>query len=496
MRRPLLIFILLLICYAYVLPRWSDWNQNSRLNLVLAIVDDGTVSIDRYVANTGDYAVYNGRTYSDKPPGLSLLAVPIYMVLSPILDWPLLRDRLQSLGGSGALESTLREDGSGLQPDKVRFALVQYVLTLAVVATTAAALGVVFYLTLLRFGVGPTPAAFGALAYGLGTSAAPYAGNFYAHQLTAALLLGAFYVAWPRDDEQGRPAYARGLLCGLLLGWAVISEYPVALLGAVIGIYALVRRGWRWIGPLVVGGTLPIALLVVYDLAAFGTPLPIGYAHSALWQEQHTTGFMSITMPRLEALWGLTFGGFRGLFVRAPWLLLALPAYIVWRRSGAYRAEWWVLLLAPLILILFYGSSVMWWGGFAAGPRYIVPMIPFLALPAAWLAARLAERTIGRAAVAALVIVSIALVWSEALAAQLFPSDAIRNPWTGYVLPAWAAGDIARNLGMALGLAGPLSLAPLFVIALAITALILAGPRRQKVHQPVGVGLSGALQND
>lgn len=476
MRRPLLIFALLLTCYAYVLPRWSDWNQNSRLNLVLALVDDRTVSIDRYVANTGDYALYGGRAYTDKPPGLSFMALPIYMALSPILDLPPVRERLQALAGGAAFGGTLREDGSGLREDKVRFAIVQYTLTLVVVATAAAALGVLLYLALGRLGVPPAVAAAGALAYGLGTSAAPYAGNFYAHQLVAALLFGAFLVAWPRDGEASRPAPAAALLCGLLLGWAVISEYPAALPAAAIGLYALARRGWRWLAPLAISGALPLALLVAYDMAAFGTPLPIGYAHSALWQDQHTTGFMSITAPQLDALWGLTFGAFRGLFVRAPWLLLALPAYVVWWRSGERRAEWWLLLIAPAALTLFYGSSAMWWGGFAAGPRYIVPIIPFLALPAAWLLARLWAWPAARAAAAAVVALSIALVWAEAVAGQLFPSDAVRNTWTGYVLPAWSAGDIARNLGMALGLAGPLSLAPLAAIALAGAALLLLAP--------------------
>ncbi len=483
MRRPGLIFALLLICYAYVLPRWADWNQNSRLNLVLAIVDDGTVSIDRYVANTGDYALIDGRAYTDKPPGISLLALPIYMALSPLLDLPPVRAQLEQIGGGAAFGATLNETGTGLRSDKIRFALVQYVLTLVVVATVAALLGVLLYLALLRLGLSPLAAALGALAYGLGTSAAPYAGNFYAHQLVAALLFGAFLLAWPRPDEPDGPALARGLLSGLLLGWAVISEYPVVLPAAIIGLYALIRRGWRWLLPLSIGGALPLALLITYDMVAFGTPLPIGYAHSALWQDQHTTGFMSITTPQLTALWGLTFGSFRGLFVRAPWLLLALPAYIVWWRQATYRAEWWVLLLAPLSLILFYGSSAMWWGGFGAGPRYIVPIIPFLALPAAWFAARLWARPLARPAIIAIVGASIILVWLEALAAQQFPTDATRATWSGYVLPAWADGDIARNLGMALGLSGPLSLLPLLLVALALFTLIGLSLPWRKAHE-------------
>ena len=42
-----------------------------RFDLSAAIVDQGTLSIDAYASNTGDYALFNGRRYSDKAPGLS-----------------------------------------------------------------------------------------------------------------------------------------------------------------------------------------------------------------------------------------------------------------------------------------------------------------------------------------------------------------------------------------------------------------------------------------
>ena len=50
------IIILLLACYGYFFPRWADPNQNSRLDMIVAVVDDGTLMIDKYVANTVDYA--------------------------------------------------------------------------------------------------------------------------------------------------------------------------------------------------------------------------------------------------------------------------------------------------------------------------------------------------------------------------------------------------------------------------------------------------------
>jgi hypothetical protein len=74
----LILFLTLLVCYAYFFPRWAEWNQNSRMDLTLAIVDQGRFAIDDYYENTGDYAVYGDHIYTDKAPGTSFLGVPAY----------------------------------------------------------------------------------------------------------------------------------------------------------------------------------------------------------------------------------------------------------------------------------------------------------------------------------------------------------------------------------------------------------------------------------
>lgn len=51
----IILVLLLLVCYTYFLPRWADPNQNSRLDMVVAVVEDGTFQIDAYVENTVDY---------------------------------------------------------------------------------------------------------------------------------------------------------------------------------------------------------------------------------------------------------------------------------------------------------------------------------------------------------------------------------------------------------------------------------------------------------
>src|SRR4029077_17069722 len=63
----------------------GGWNQNSRFDLLRAIVERHTLQIDAYHENTQDKAHFNGHYYSDKAPGLVFLALPFAMVARPVL---------------------------------------------------------------------------------------------------------------------------------------------------------------------------------------------------------------------------------------------------------------------------------------------------------------------------------------------------------------------------------------------------------------------------
>jgi len=86
-----LLFLVLLITYVYVFPRWADPNQNSRLDMVAAVVDDGTFQIDKYVTNTVDYAKVGEHYYSDKAPGVAFIGIPVYAGLKLVLNLPIER---------------------------------------------------------------------------------------------------------------------------------------------------------------------------------------------------------------------------------------------------------------------------------------------------------------------------------------------------------------------------------------------------------------------
>ncbi len=461
------LFLMIFLSTIYIFPRWADWNQNSRLDLVLALVEQGTLQIDAFVENTGDYARVNGHYYSDKAPGLAFAAVPVYATLHRILVAPLAEPITGVLERSPAFRATLNPAGTGVSPWKVRFAIAQVVLSALMVALPSAAIAFGLHGFLRhRFGAHPVTWLV-PLAYGLATPAFAYANLFVAHQFVAALLMAAFALAW--GIRQGWLGEGWWVPLGVLLAYAVVSEYPAVLIAGAIALYGL--GGWRAGVPIIArrtlrlaaGGIPPLLLAAWHNAVAFGSPFELGYTYSALWQEVHRQGFFSLRGPSLEALWGITFSPYRGLFFRSPFLLLGFFGFWQMLREPVWRAEGWLAAWVTLSFVTFNASSVMWDGGFAVGPRYLLPMVPFLALAAGFAVPTLMRHRAGWLAVGLLGLWSLGMVMLESLAGQQFPQYQ-RFPLVEYVWPRWQAGDIARNWGMWLGLRGIPSLIPLLVL--------------------------------
>ena len=93
----------------------------------------------------------------------------------------------------------------------------------------------------------------------------------------------------------------------------------------------------------------------------------------------------------LSGLPGLLIDRENGLLVWAPIYVAALAAW--WHT----RATTWPLLVPVLLLYLPSAANEEWWGGFAPAARFLVPLVPLLALP---LASGLADRVFARAVLA------------------------------------------------------------------------------------------------
>ncbi len=463
-RRETCLLALLLVCYTYFFPRYADWNQNSRLDLVLAIVDQGRLEIDAYAENTGDYAELNGHRYSDKAPGPAFLGIPVYVVTRWILAAPAIDRLVERAAERTALRETLR--GGEAPRSKVRFAVAQASITWVVVAIPSALLGLALYRLLGELTTSETGRLAITLGYGLATSAFPYAGNYYSHQLSAALLVFSLCLLW-RGRSVGR---ARLVVVGAMLGLALIGEYSTALIAGPLALYALYHRPRVSTALWLAGGMAPPLLaMALHNLAIFGSPLPVGYAYSALWQAEHTTGFFSLTYPHPDALWGITFSPFRGLFFVSPFLLLGLAGLVLFGGRPGYRAEFLICAWGTLSYFAFNSASIMWSGGFAVGPRYLVPTIPLLVLPLALAWERWGRAAWFRVTFGALLVWSFVVTWALTIATQSFPTYVAMPLWERS-LPALLAGDVARNWGTLAGLPGLWSVLPL-----AATAAVLLG---------------------
>ena len=259
-----------------------------------------------------------------------------------------------------------------------------------------------------------------ALLFGLATPAWPYAKSLFSDPFSGFLLLAAAAALLKtRSLLAGRPPSAGRLallsypfLAGLCLAWNVATRYAEARFVPLYGLLLLYYLWSAWpvllAGPqsAAAGPPRPFRLLVSPAfwaiLLAFALPLLLaGLALVAfnLFRYGHPfdTGYLpneTFSGMLWQGLLGQLLSPGRGLLLYSPVLFLSL-----WGAAPLFRrARPEALLAAGVILVhlFLYGKWFMWHGGYAWGPRFMVPTLPFWAVflaPAAGLA--LARETEG-----------------------------------------------------------------------------------------------------
>lgn len=271
------------------------------------------------------------------------------------------------------------------------------------------------------------------MVWGLGSMAWPYSKTFFSEPVVALTLIAAAYHLVSFRDTA---ATVDAVWAGLWLGWGLLARagnsiviplYGLALLwyvadryrsgvaagngGSNPGTAGLSQHSppreqlgffsnpapdlsirWRQVvdWPLwrerllwepAIAFVIPIVaaglLYLLYNFVRFGNPFESGYLES----------------ERFWEFWGQGIAGElispgRGLLWYTPWLLALIPAApLAWRRD---RGLTLLALSTAALYVLFYGKWYMWHGGFAWGPRFLVPILPLQAL----LATPLFDRTV------------------------------------------------------------------------------------------------------
>ncbi len=411
-------FLLFLLTFGWF-SQGGFANSNARFDLALSIAMGHRYDIDRLAFNTIDRVRIGGHFYSEKAPGTAYLALPVAVAASAVLDLdrlerrPEIADRLLHLATalSAGLLSALaavafRRLLSRLDPLRSRRSA--WLLTAAIF---------------------------------LGTPLFVYSTALFGHAIAAAwLTIGAW-----SGYEAGRshePRRGLAVLAALALGLAVLTEYPAVIPAAAIaaGLLAVARRPAR----LLVGapaGLVPLALLMIHQNAAYGSPFAVGYGRLAGTQfgTRMSEGFFGITLPDGGAAAQLLFGTYRGLFVYAPIVVPAVVAFAFWPRPLRRRFAP-ALLAGTGALWLVIASYAYWQGGPAFGPRHLVPAIPLLGLGLAWWP----DRPAWNRAIAAVAALSVA-VNLIGTATTPFVSEFIPDPIVSVYPRLAAEGAVSIN---------------------------------------------------
>lgn len=438
-----LLFLLLLFCYVWPIDLDPGVNVWAHVDQAAAIVAHRTLAMDAFMQppngpNTVDYArTPDGHFYPAKAPGLAMIAVPVMAVLYTV---------------ESAVDITPFE-GNWFRRNAI---ILNWVMN-----SLLSALGMTVLLrVVVRHSIRLSAAVLAVIAIGLGTAYYPYATTYYTHNPAANVIVFAAALIFTRSLSPARLA-----LAGCLLGVAVMIDFSgvfaVLVFAAVIAL-----TDPRGLVAYAAGGLFPLVLLLGYHTIVFGGPFTTGYKF--MNPRVSPVDGVLLHLPDPTTPISLTVTPYRGIFFYSPVLLLACAGvWHAWRGRSAPRTIFWA---GPLLFLFVFGFTAcyyMWWGGWTAGTRYIIPGLVLLA-PVLALAF---ERHVWVGGV----LLALSIANHVAIAAvQIVVDEDVLNPLADVIYPGLWRGAFQRSsLGrFLLGLEGHAALAVFLAVA-AIIAMLL-----------------------
>ena len=350
------LFLVLFLSFSYFY-QGGGANQNARLGQMRAVVEKGQLHYRGIRVPTHDVVTRNGKVYPNKAPGISLSGVAPYFLISRL---------------KGIIIELSSEDFYHL------FSC--YLITVLLVGLPCALGGVIFFRLLGLFHPAAIPRLICTLALFLGTPAFAYSTVLYGHMVSSVLTMVGFYLLYkylilgPDSPRAGWYIF----LAGLASGWAVVTEYPTALIVTVLALYcfihAIFRNGIRSFrfGYFILGLIIPAGVMMGYNYLVFDNPLYVAYfdktaAPHKAYQQGGVLGLNIHARQFLKALYQTSFGPFRGFFHLSPFLILIAPGIFYFARKKGKRAL--LITLWILVSAYFFINSIYpyWYGGKALG---------------------------------------------------------------------------------------------------------------------------------
>ncbi len=239
----------------------------------------------------------------------------------------------------------------------------------------------VFAAWIVALGYGSTVAVAGGLAYAFGTSMFPYAGTFLSEPLSALWLCAAGLFTTRAHAARSTEVMRRQLTIAAMFVALSIHTHILNVVAVPVFVawaigpwrHAWSRRG-TW-GPAVLVGAAGIALLGISHWARFGSPFETG-------RYDHYSHFI---VPGRGLVAMIASPG-RAVWLYSPAIVVAAFGWPEFFRR--HRDLAWTVIGMFVLRWIFVAARSDWWGGWAIGARYLLPVVPWLLLPLAPLLSR------------------------------------------------------------------------------------------------------------
>ncbi|MFB6089198.1 MAG: ArnT family glycosyltransferase, partial [Candidatus Aenigmatarchaeota archaeon] len=231
-----------------------------------------------------------------------------------------------------------------------------------------------------------------SLAFGLGTPIFYYSTVFMG-VITATLLsfLSFYFVLKDKIEGIDRKYY---YLIGILSGFSIVIEYFIVIIPIFIILYVLINQDKESLKRLFIGLFIGLTPLLIYNAVIFGTPFEVTAYHvdsdffKFLKCRNDPGGLFCTTsdMPQLNLYEKFMFIlpriivlPSRGLLFYSPLLIISfIGLYLTKENNGQLK-----MFIAGITLsfVIFNTLYFFWFAGHSFGPRYLIPIIPFLSIP-------------------------------------------------------------------------------------------------------------------
>jgi len=358
-REEIKLFFTFFVIYS-IFVHWVGWNENSRFDLTRAIVEEERIEIDSYHNNTGDRSYYNGHYYSDKAPGVSFLASPVYAILYNILGPGKVEDFIAEEFNKAVIQIPYFE-GLEVQLSKI--------LLVVIFSSLPGALSVIIlYKILGKFKV--KGRLFVSILYGLSTLIFPWSLVFFGITLATFLGLLGFYLIYHSKSKRNY------LIAGILLGIAIVTDYLMIVLSFLLILF--IKRS-KFLKLYLLGLLIGVSPLLTYNFLIFGNPfnLTASYMDKNVWMVPQL--FSQKPVDNMLVLLQILFYPYRGLFFYYPVYIFSFLGLYFFYKSWKRESVFIILLFFSYVVINACVAS--WWGGSSFGLRYLLPSVPFLMIP-------------------------------------------------------------------------------------------------------------------